>query len=386
MIFEGGEAVKMNRKIKKSSVWFLVLSLILSGTILFDVSAARGVETERKCSATFEVGGDLAGDFAELSKMSIPIKLYKVAEINETGSYTAVKGYEALDFKDVTSETTAKEWEEKAQKAEKIIEDEKKAPTAEGIIQNGKGKTNDLSVGMYLVAAETVRSPEYEYKFTSYLLSLPNNYYSTTGNDDWVYDVTTGLKPSQEVRFGNLVIDKTVTSFNETLGNATFVFQIEGNDDWVYDVTTGLKPSQEVRFGNLVIDKTVTSFNETLGNATFVFQIEGQKDGEQIYSDVVSAVFDAAGTKSILVDKIPAGTEVTVTEIYSGASYELTSEPSQTVIIKALEDGETDGVHVTFTNSYDNRLNGGASVVNHFANEEGVWTVEQQSDSVNAAE
>lgn len=339
MIFEGGEAVKMNRKIKKSSVWFLVLSLILSGTILFDVSAARGVETERKCSATFEVGGDLAGDFAELSKMSIPIKLYKVAEINETGSYTAVKGYEALDFKDVTSETTAKEWEEKAQKAEKIIEDEKKAPTAEGIIQNGKGKINDLPVGMYLVAAETVRSPEYEYKFTSYLLSLPNNYYSTTGNDDWVYDVTTGLKPSQEVRFGNLVIDKTVTSFNETLGNATFVFQIEG-----------------------------------------------KKDGEQIYSDVVSAVFDAAGTKSILVDKIPAGTEVTVTEIYSGASYELTSEPSQTVIIKALEDGETDGVHVTFTNSYDNRLNGGASVVNHFANEEGVWTVEQQSDSVNAAE
>ena len=74
----------------------------------------------------------------------------------------------------------------------------------------------------------------------------------------------------------------------------------------VYDVTTGLKPSQEVRFGNLVIDKTVTSFNETLGNATFVFQIEGKKDGEQIYSDVVSAVFDAAGTKSILVDKIPA--------------------------------------------------------------------------------
>ena len=38
----------------------------------------------------------------------------------------------------------------------------RKAPTAEGIIQNGKGKTNDLSVGMYLVAAETVRSPEYE--------------------------------------------------------------------------------------------------------------------------------------------------------------------------------------------------------------------------------
>lgn len=339
MIFEGGEAVKMSRKIKKSSVWFLVLSLILSGAILLDVNAARGVETERKCSVTLEVGGDLAGDFSELSKMSIPVKLYKVADISATGSYTAAEGYEDLDFKDVTSETTAKQWEEKARKAQQIIEDEKKLPTVEGVIQNGKGTIDDLSVGMYLVAAETVRSPEYEYKFTSYLLSLPNNYYSTIGNDDWVYDVTTGLKPSQEIRFGNLVIDKTVTSFNETLGSATFVFQIEG-----------------------------------------------VKDGEQVYSDVVSAVFDTAGTKSILVEKLPAGTEVTVTEIYSGSSYELTSEPSQTVIIKALEDGETDGVHVAFTNSYDDRLNGGASVVNHFANEEGVWTVEQQSDSVKAVE
>lgn len=339
MIFEGGEAVKMSRKIKKSSVCLLLLSFILSGTILLDVSAARGVETERKCSVTFELGKEPVGDFAELSKISIPIKLYKVAEISETGSYTAVKGYETLDFKDVTSETTAKEWEEKAQKAQKIIENEKKEPTSESVIQNGKGKINDLSVGMYLVATETVRSSEYEYKFTPYLLSLPNNYYSTTENDDWVYDVTTGLKPSQEVRFGNLVIDKTVTSFNETLGSATFVFQIEG-----------------------------------------------VKDGEPVYSDVVSAVFDTAGTKSIQIDKIPAGTEVTVTEIYSGASYELNGNPSQTVIIKASEDGETAGVHVTFANRYNNRLNGGASVVNHFANEEGVWTVDQQSDSTKAME
>ena len=107
--------------------------------------------------------------------------------------------------------------------------------------------------------------------------------------------------------------------------------------------------------------------------------------GEKVYSDVVSAVFDTAGTKSILVDKIPAGTEVTVTEIYSGASYELTSAPSQTVIIKASGEGE-ESVHVTFTNEYNEKLNGGASVVNHFANEDGVWTVDQQSDSTKAGE
>jgi hypothetical protein len=330
--------VKMSKKIKSMSVWFLILSLVLSGTLFLEVRAARGVETNRKCSVTFEIGGDLAGDFEELSELSIPVKLYKVADISETGTYKAVKGYESLDFDSVTSETTAAQWEQKAQMAQKIIEDEQKAPAAEGVIENGKGKISDVAVGMYLVAAEAVLSPEYEYQFTPYLLSLPNNYHSTTGNDDWVYDVTTGLKPSQETRFGSLVIDKTVTSFNETLGSATFVFQIEG-----------------------------------------------VKDGEKVYSDVVSAVFDTAGTKSILVDKIPAGTEVTVTEIYSGASYELIGAPSQTVIIKASGEGE-ESVHVTFTNEYNEKLNGGASVVNHFANEDGVWTVDQQSDSTKAGE
>ena len=328
--------MKIIKKMKKSSVWILILSLALSGAVLSEVKAARGVETDRKCSITLEVGGDLTGDFAELSQLSIPVNLYKVADISETGSYTAVKGYESLDFASVSSETTAAQWEQKAQMAQKIIEDEQ-TPTDKGTIQNGKGKISDLSVGMYLVAAETTLSEEYEYKFTPYLLSLPNNYHGTTGNDDWVYDVTTGLKPGKEERLGSLIIDKTVTSFNETLGSATFVFQIEG-----------------------------------------------VKDGEQVYSDVVSAVFDTAGTKSIRIDGIPAGTEVTVTEIYSGASYDLASAPSKTVVIKASD--EEEAVHVTFTNTYNNKLNGGASVVNHFANEEGVWTVEQQSDSTKAGE
>lgn len=116
--------VKMSKKIKSMSVWFLILSLVLSGTLFLEVRAARGVETNRKCSVTFEIGGDLAGDFEELSELSIPIKLYKVADISETGTYKAVKGYESLDFDSVTSETTAAQWEQKAQTAQKIIEDE----------------------------------------------------------------------------------------------------------------------------------------------------------------------------------------------------------------------------------------------------------------------
>ena len=79
--------VKMSKKIKSMSVWFLILSLVLSGALFLEVRAARGVETNRKCSVTFEIGGDLAGDFEELSELSIPVKLYKVADISETGTY-----------------------------------------------------------------------------------------------------------------------------------------------------------------------------------------------------------------------------------------------------------------------------------------------------------
>lgn len=331
--------MKMAKRIKKGSALLLALTLILSGMAFSRVTAALGIETDRKCSVTFQVDGDLESEFAELAGIDIPVKVYKVADVSESGKYMALDGFESLDLESVTSETTAAEWEEKAAKATQILEETQAPATAEGLIQNGSGTIRDLSAGMYLAAAQEVKSETYAYKFTPYLISLPNNYNGT------------------------------------------------GNDDWVYDVTAGLKPGREDLFGKLVIDKTLTSFNASLGKATFVFQIEGVRDGESVYSDVVSIVFDGAGTKSVVIDKIPAGAEVTVTEIYSGASYELTSSPSQTVKIQASEEGEEGKeAHVSFTNDYNEKMNGGASVVNHFINNDGSWSVEQQPDSTQQEE
>ena len=79
---------------------------------------------------------------------------------------------------------------------------------------------------------------------------------------------------------------------------------------------------------------------------------------------------------------IPAGAEVIVTEIYSGASYTLTSEESKTVTI--LADGEEGApVAVDFSNTYDERLNGGNGVVNHFSYEDGEWKHQATEDSTN---
>lgn len=137
---------------------------------------------------------------------------------------------------------------------------------------------------MYLVAAETVQTSEYTYDFSPYLVSLPNNYYS-------------GEHP---------------------------------DDTWVYDVTTGMKPQQTQRYGDLEIVKDLTAYNTSLQDALFVFQVEGTRNGENVYSDVVTIKFNEAGKKTALVKHLPAGTEVTVTEIYAGGSYKNTSGDTQT--------------------------------------------------------
>ena len=53
----------------------------------------------------------------------------------------------------------------------------------------------------------------YLYKFNPYIISLPDNLYYQSGDakdDAWIYDVTTGLKPERENRYGSLKIVKTL--------------------------------------------------------------------------------------------------------------------------------------------------------------------------------
>lgn len=295
--------------------------------------------------------------FEELLELNIDVGLYKVADVNVSGKYIAPeKGaelYNALkeSLDGVSSKTTAEEWLSIAENAMKQIDASENLKPVRQVKLNdpnpGDGKKiSGLSTGLYLVVAHQVESDQYIYSFTPYLVSLPGNNYGQEG----------------------------------------------ANDDWIYDVEVSLKPSRENRFGDLEIIKALKTYNATLGGATCVFRIEAEKDGI-VYSDVKSIVFDAAGTKSITIaKKIPAGAVVTVTEVYSGASYKLTSDPEKAQIIIADQT-----VSVDFTNDYDDRLNGGTSVVNHFVDtaagkpdadstnpedkREPVWEGEQLKDS-----
>ena len=330
----------MKKRIKTAGALTLAAITVLSAAGLSSVYGALGVETDSKCSLTFTLDGT---EFDELRSLEIPVDVYKVADITEEAVYdtTNYTDFANLGLENVSSTTTAKEWAQMAEKAMEIVKDDDKRiePTEKVKVTKPEGAAestgviNNLETGMYLVQAETVQTKEYTYDFTPYLVSLPNNYYSKENPDD----------------------------------------------TWEYDVTTGMKPQQTQRYGDLEIVKDLTEYNASLKDALFVFQVEGTRNGKQVYSDVVSIKFNQAGEKSVLVKHLPAGTVVTVKEVYAGGSYSNTSGETQEA--KIFAEGVTDNpASVSFTNTYNGKLIPGTGIVNHFEKKNGEWDWEQQTD------
>lgn len=326
----------MNKRLKQGSTFLLAVALTFPLLTLPGAKAASAIDTDAECSIQFDIGGnsELLND-----DVTVQVNLYKVASVDVSGNYTATDAFTGLDLSSVSADnldTAAATWEERAKKAQgKLTDSEGNTvvdPTETVTLQNGRGYQDKLDTGLYLVDTPKVITTNYTYTFTPYLVSLPtNNYYSGNGaSDDWIYDLTkeynsaVGLKPEQHVRYGNLVINKELVDHNATFGNnATFVFQI--------DITT-LDNKKETRIEELT--------------------------------------FDAAGSHSVTIEKIPAGSHVTVTEAYSGASYELASAKSQETDIIANPEKETEvefkPAEVSFINKHDGRTNGGYGVKNNF--------------------
>lgn len=310
----------MNKRLKQGTTFLLALALAFPLLTLPGARAANAIETDRKCSVSFSVSGE--GNELADAGTDIKVNLYKVADVDVSGNYTATGAFTELDVSSVRADNNdaASKWAARAKEAQKLLKDSVK-PTTTVTLAAGTGSLADLATGLYLVDTPEVVTTNYTYTFTPYLVSLPTNNYYSSGNDDWIYDLTDtnaiGLKPEEHARYGDLVINKTLENHNATTGKkATFVFQIE-------------------------INKTETR--------------------------IESLDFEAAGDSSVTITKIPAGAKVKVTEVYSGASYKLTSANDQTVTIVATDRGSTNTpASVSFTNDIDDNMNGGYGVKNNF--------------------
>lgn len=319
----------MNKRLKQGSTFLLAVALTFPLLTLPSAKAASAINTGQKCSIEF----DISGNSSELLSASIPVNLYKVASVDESGNYTGIGAFSKLDLSSVSADNldaAAATWAERAAEAKKLLKDDTE-PTTTTLTQ-GRGTATGLDTGLYLVDTPKVITPNYTYTFTPYLVSLPtNNYYSGNGaSDDWIYDLTKE-----------------------------------------YNSAVGLKPEQHVRYGNLVINKELVDHNATFGNnATFVFQIDITTLDEKKETRIEELIFSAAGNDSVTITKIPAGSHVKVTEVYSGASYELASAKSQETDIIANPEKETEvefrPAEVSFINKHDGRTNGGYGVKNNF--------------------
>lgn len=315
----------MNKRLKQGTTFLLALALAFPLLTLPGARAANAIETDRKCSVSFSVSGE--GNELTAADTDIKVNLYKVADVDVSGNYTATKDFTGLNVSSVSADdkdAAASEWADRAKEAQKMLK-ESVEPTATVTLAKGIGSKDGLATGLYLVDTPEVVTTNYTYTFTPYLVSLPTNNYYSNGNDTWIYDLTDtnaiGLKPEEHARYGDLKINKTLANHNATTGKkATFVFQIE---------ITPLKGKTETR--------------------------------------IESLDFEAAGDSSVTITKIPAGAKVKVTEVYSGASYKLTSANDQTATIVATDRGSTNTpASVSFTNDIDDNMNGGYGVKNNF--------------------
>ena len=321
----------------------VVASLSLSGTF-----AAGLIDTEKKCSLTLSTtGADYAADIETIDE--VHAKLYRVAEVSDTAVYTAIDAFaEDTEVSKVSNLKTrgdssdwAQTWEDLAAAAAKVVESKNVSATKTITMQPDAatgtsigtatdliGTATDLETGLYLVVVETAQSSEYEYSFSPYLVALPGSEYRQTGS------------------YGT------------------------GEDEWNYDQTVGLKPERTARYGQIEIVKSLKEFNASLGDVTFVFQVTATRaeDGnpaEVVYDNVVSITF-AQGeplTKSVVIDNLPAGSVVTVKEVYSGGSYIIKPGTSDS----AEETVAADEVKpVQFENTYNDRTISGYGVTNHY--------------------
>ena len=323
----------MNKRLKQGTTFLLALALAFPLLTLPGARAANAIETDRKCSVSFSVSGE--GNELADAGTDIKVNLYKVADVDVSGNYTATGAFTELDVSSVRADNNdaASKWAARAKEAQKLLKDSVK-PTTTVTLAAGTGSLADLATGLYLVDTPEVVTTNYTYTFTPYLVSLPTNNYYSNGNDTWIYDLTDtnaiGLKPEEHARYGDLKINKTLANHNATTGKkTTFVFQI--------DIT----PRKS--------DKTETR--------------------------IESLDFKAAGESSVTITKIPAGAAVKVTEVYSGASYKLTSANDQTTTIVATDRGATNTpASVSFTNDIYDNMNGGYGVKNNFKlNENGQY-------------
>lgn len=170
-------------------------------------------------------------------------------------------------------------------------------------------------------------------------------------------------------------------------------FNTADRTEWLQNVTVFLKNEEVQRYASLEIVKNLDK--TPLSDDSCVFEITAELEGEIVYHSFKSVDFKKGETeKTILVTGhlIPVGAKITVTEVFSGASY--TIDPEDTKIETIPEaapdtiDPETNKVvihnSVEFNNERQFSGAGSSAITNNFEKTEDSWewTTDRPNDEI----
>ena len=113
----------MNKRLKQGSTFLLALALAFPLLTLPGARAANAIKTDRKCSVAFNVSGE--DNELTADGTNIKVNLYKVADVDVSGNYTATKDFTGLDVSSVRADNNdaASKWAERAKKAKEKLSD-----------------------------------------------------------------------------------------------------------------------------------------------------------------------------------------------------------------------------------------------------------------------
>lgn len=374
---------------KWQPVAILLAAVLMVLSVPFGSRAVHAVDWEADCSLKVIPGGsDMAED---LEKANVKIDLYRVADA------IPVPGYDTYDWeiKEPFSAITIDKkidnegWKKLAQQAADIVlgtaPDGKKEwdPSATAgaiddslkILDNEPNQEISLDAGLYLIIARGSNITEYAGTVTD----------ETTG--------TTGTVTIAKSRGFKYSFSPELISIPTKDADENGIINTANPGDWIYKPEVMLKPKQEVNLGPLKIIKNLEDYAQREKTsdgqsriikdpATFIFKVvvyEDDTKAEVVFQDYVSIVFDAYGSKSAMINDLPAGSFAEVTEEYSGRVYTIETSPKTATIVA---EGEEDApATVEFTNSYTDNEPGGGSVTNRFSyGENDGWTLNKVKD------
>ncbi len=313
-------------------------------------------------------GADSFGE--DLAGADVVVDLYQVARAVKTSGqdtyhYELTGEYASLNLPDSPEEGAqpAASWEETAQQAAAIALDAASPCTpVSGSGESAGTKVGNLAPGLYLLVARGRNLTE----LADYKIEIEQTDSLTQEETKRIATIA----DSQQYTYAFL---PQLVSLPTKEADGNGIINTANPGDWIFEASVNLKPERLDRYGSLEIVKTLSEY-ETMGgvqeSATFVFEVTGMLDDQVVYSNVESITFTAAGQERVVLDRIPAMAQVTVREVYSGSSYQLTVPGDRTATIAA-----DDVVSVEFENEYDGRRTNGHGIKNQFVYDEeaGAW-------------